>query len=66
MLPNKSEKLLDNIQKFNNNLRKNFDLDKFEARAEELERKYEDRIFSRIVGSGSRILVFSGRDRRIN
>ena len=33
---------------------------------EELERKYEDRIFSRIVGSGSRILVFSGRDRRIN
>lgn len=38
MLPNKSEKLLDNIQKFNNNFRKNFDLDKFEARAEELER----------------------------
>ena len=33
---------------------------------EQLQQKYEDRIFSRIVGSGSRILVFSGRDRRIN
>ena len=33
---------------------------------EELQRKYEDRIFSRIVGAGCRILVFEGKDRRIN
>ena len=34
--------------------------------AEELARKYEDRIYSRIVGSGSRILAFEGKDRRIH
>lgn len=33
--------------------------------AEELARKYEDRIYSRIVGAGTRILVFEGKDRRI-
>ena len=33
--------------------------------AEELARKYEDRIYSRIIGSGCRILVFGGRDHRI-
>ncbi len=33
--------------------------------AEELARKYEDRIYSRLVGVGTRILVFEGRDRRI-
>ena len=33
---------------------------------EDLQRKYEDRIFSRIVGSGCRILVFEGRDHRIH
>ena len=33
--------------------------------AEELARKYEDRIYSRIVGAGTRVLVFSGRDKRI-
>jgi DNA replication protein DnaC len=33
---------------------------------EELQKKYEDRIFSRIVGAGCRILVFEGKDRRIN
>lgn len=34
--------------------------------AEELARKYEDRIYSRIIGSDSRILVFLGKDYRIN
>lgn len=38
MLPNKPQNLLDSIRKFNDSFRKNFDLDKFEARAEELER----------------------------
>ena len=33
---------------------------------DELQKKYEDRIFSRIVGAGCRILIFEGRDRRIN
>ena len=33
--------------------------------AEELAAKYEDRIYSRIVGSGTRILVFEGKDHRI-
>ena len=33
---------------------------------EELQKKYEDRIFSRIVGTGCRILVFEGRDRRLH
>lgn len=33
---------------------------------EELQKKYEDRIFSRIVGSGCRILVFEGKDRRLH
>ena len=33
--------------------------------AEELARKYEDRIYSRLVGVGTRGLVFEGRDRRI-
>lgn len=33
--------------------------------AEELARKYEDRIYSRIVGAGTRVLVFDGKDRRI-
>jgi DNA replication protein DnaC len=32
----------------------------------QLQDKYEDRIFSRIVGSGCRILIFEGRDHRIN
>lgn len=32
---------------------------------DELARKYEDRIYSRIVGSGCRILSFKGRDMRI-
>lgn len=32
---------------------------------EELARKYEDRIYSRIIGSGTRILPFAGRDKRI-
>lgn len=33
--------------------------------AEELARKYEDRIYSRIVGAGTRVLAFDGKDRRI-
>lgn len=33
---------------------------------EELAKKYEDRIYSRIVGSGCRILFFGGRDHRVN
>lgn len=33
--------------------------------AEELAAKYEDRIYSRIVGSGTRVLVFEGKDHRI-
>ena len=33
---------------------------------EELQRKYEDRIFSRIVGAGCRILIFEGKDRRLH
>ena len=33
--------------------------------AEELARKYEDRIYSRIVGAGTKVLPFAGRDRRI-
>ena len=32
---------------------------------EELARKYEDRIYSRIIGSGSRILPFEGKDYRV-
>ena len=32
----------------------------------ELSEKYEDRIYSRIIGADSRILLFSGKDRRIN
>ena len=32
---------------------------------EELARKYEDRIYSRIIGSGCRVLAFFGKDRRI-
>ncbi|MBO5878932.1 MAG: ATP-binding protein [Clostridia bacterium] len=32
----------------------------------ELSDKYEDRIYSRIIGSDSRILLFGGKDRRIN
>ncbi|MBQ8584569.1 MAG: ATP-binding protein [Clostridia bacterium] len=34
--------------------------------ADELARKYEDRIYSRIVGTDSRVLVFVGRDHRLN
>lgn len=34
--------------------------------AEELNSKYEDRIYSRIVGVGTRIVQFTGPDRRIN
>lgn len=33
--------------------------------ADELAKKYEDRIYSRLVGAGTRILMFEGRDRRI-
>ena len=33
--------------------------------AEELARKYEDRIYSRIVGAGTKVLPFAGRDKRI-
>jgi DNA replication protein DnaC len=33
--------------------------------SDELARKYEDRIYSRIVGAGTRVLPFSGRDKRI-
>lgn len=33
---------------------------------EELRAKYEDRIYSRIIGSDCRVLVFTGRDNRIN
>ena len=33
---------------------------------DELQRKYEDRIYSRIVGCGSRILLFGGTDRRLS
>ncbi len=33
---------------------------------EELQKKYEDRIFSRIVGAGCRILIFEGKDRRLH
>lgn len=32
---------------------------------DELARKYEDRIYSRIIGAGTRILPFVGRDKRI-
>ena len=32
---------------------------------EELERKYEDRIYSRLVGRGTQILAFVGNDHRI-
>ncbi len=31
----------------------------------ELARKYEDRIYSRIVGTGTRVIPFAGRDKRI-
>ena len=34
--------------------------------AEELARKYEDRIYSRIIGSNSKILLFVGKDQRLN
>lgn len=33
---------------------------------DELKSKYEDRIYSRIIGSGTRVLLFKGRDNRIN
>ncbi len=33
---------------------------------EELSKKYEDRIYSRLVGTGYRVLLFNGRDIRIN
>lgn len=33
---------------------------------EELARKYEDRIYSRIIGGGSKILPFEGKDRRVS
>ena len=33
--------------------------------SEELARKYEDRIYSRIVGAGTKVLLFAGRDKRI-
>ena len=33
---------------------------------EELARKYEDRIYSRIIGRDTKILAFVGKDRRIN
>lgn len=33
---------------------------------EELAGKYEDRIYSRIIGSGCKVLPFDGKDRRIN
>ena len=32
---------------------------------DELARKYEDRIYSRIIGAGTKILPFVGRDKRI-
>ena len=32
---------------------------------EELSKKYEDRIYSRIIGSDSTILLFEGKDRRL-
>ena len=32
---------------------------------DELRAKYEDRIYSRIIGSGTRVLVFFGKDKRI-
>ncbi len=32
----------------------------------ELSRKYEDRIYSRLIGSGSHIFLFEGRDHRVN
>ena len=31
---------------------------------DELRAKYEDRIYSRIIGSGTRVLVFFGKDKR--
>ncbi len=34
--------------------------------AGELAKKYEDRIYSRIIGAGCRVLVFEGMDRRIS
>lgn len=33
---------------------------------EELARKYEDRIYSRIIGGGSKILPFEGKDHRVS
>lgn len=33
--------------------------------SDELARKYEDRIYSRIIGAGTRIIPFVGRDKRI-
>lgn len=33
---------------------------------DELARKYEDRIYSRIIGSGCKVLAFYGKDRRVN
>ena len=35
-------------------------------KAEELRAKYEDRIYSRIIGQDTRVLVFFGKDKRIN
>lgn len=32
---------------------------------EELARKYEDRIYSRIIGSGTKVLPFEGKDKRV-
>ena len=33
---------------------------------DELAKRYEDRIYSRIIGSSSRVLAFVGKDRRVN
>ena len=33
---------------------------------DELARKYEDRIYSRIIGSGCKVLAFYGKDRRLS
>ncbi len=33
---------------------------------DELAKKYEDRIYSRIIGAGCKVLVFMGKDKRIN
>jgi DNA replication protein DnaC len=33
---------------------------------DELARKYEDRIYSRIIGSGCKVLPFEGHDARVS